>query len=1049
MNVPILFLLALLALSATAGANPAEPQRPFWDDPAVIQVNALPPRASFIPFATRERALEHAAEPKQSSRYLTLSGEWAFHWSPNPAARPAGFEAPGFSTADWDRITVPSNWQLYGHGLPIYANSRYPFDTAQLRAPRDWNPVGSYRRSFTLPDDWRADPGERVYLHFEGVDSGFYVWLNGRQVGYSQGSRTPAEFDVTDDLLAGDNLIAVEVYRWSDGAYLEDQDFWRLSGIFRDVYLWRGAPRGLRDIEVVADYDPDDGSGRLTLRVETRGDGTVTLAAELLDTAGETLARFERDRASGAFDDPDWETELGHVAPWSAEQPNLYTLLVSVADDDRREIVPLRIGFRRVEIRDSVLWINGKAVVLKGVNRHEHEPDTGHVVTREGMLRDIALMKQHNINAVRTSHYPNVPEWYRLCDQYGLYVLDEANIETHGFGRGDPNHVLVNHPDWRQAHVDRVVRVIERDRNHPSIFAWSLGNESADGPNMLAAYHEARRRDATRPVHYENSQLPAFNGSSSDFISHMYLPVSEIDRELEKWPDKPFLLCEYSHAMGNSNGNLDAYWDRIWAEPRLAGAFVWDWADQGLRQPIPFGRLDPWGRTDFFAYGGWWEDRAGVPNDGNFCMNGLVSADRVPHPGLLALKHQHQPVSATLEGDALVLRNRYDFTDLAAALTVQWTLSEDGAVRASGELAVPATAPGATARLALPSAVQADAGDGERVLALAYRSRGEPPFLEPGHELGWDQFRLGGQWRAAQPAAAGPPKVTEDDEHIAVVGAGWTLAVSKRTGRLENWQVDGRTVVSDARPDFGRAETDNDRGAGYGSDRDGPLAPLNAWNDAHRSWKPEVRLENGGAEEPIAISARGRLLDGRATLDVTYTVYPVGAVDIDYRYNVHAELPALPRLGMQWALAARIDRMRWYGPGPGPTYSDRAFERLGVWQTGLMDDWIDYSRPQENGNKTGVRWMELTDADGAGLRIEALNGQPLSCNALPWDAARLRVTDYSWQLPQPAATWLNVDFAQMGVGGDNSWGATAHEEYLLTGKSYEYRYRVSALRGAD
>ena len=1047
MPARILFLTAALLLPATVFADQAP--RPAWDDPAVIQVNTLPPRASFIPFDTREQALESAAEPKRSPRFLGLSGDWAFHWSANPAQRPDDFFEPDFSTGDWDRIPVPSNWQLQGYGLPIYANSRYPFDISELRAPRDWNPVGSYRRSFDLPADWSTERGQRTYLHFEGVDSAFYVWLNGQQVGYSQGSRTPAEFDVTALLQAGENVIAVEVYRWSDGAYLEDQDFWRLSGIFRDVYLWRGAAAGIRDLDVLADYEPANGSGRLSLDVTTAGAGPVTIRAELLNAAGETVAEFSGTRAAGASDAPDWVLDLDQVAPWSAEFPNLYTLLVTAGNAAGQDIVPLRVGFRRVEIRDSVLRVNGRAVVLKGVNRHEHEPDTGHVVSRAGMLRDIALMKQHNINAVRTSHYPNVPEWYRLCDEYGLYVLDEANIETHGFGRGDPNHVLVNDPDWQAAHVDRVVRMIERDRNHPAIIAWSLGNESADGPNMLAAYREAKRRDPSRPVHYENSQLPAFNGSSSDFISHMYLPVSEIDRELEKWPDKPFLLCEYSHAMGNSNGNLDAYWDRIWAEPRLAGAFVWDWADQGLRQPIPYGRIDPLGRTDFFAYGGWWEERAGVPHDGNFCMNGLVAADRTPHPGLEALKHQHQPVSARLDGATLSLANRYDFTDLADAVTVRWTRAVNGVVSDSGELKVPATAPGAQARIELPPAARPGAGDDEQVLSLSYRARRADAFVAAGDEIGWDQFRLGGNWTPAALAEAAAPTLSELSDGIVVTGDGWTMIFDKQTGRLAQWVADGRKLAGDARPDFERAPTDNDRGAGYGSDRDGPLDTLDAWTGAQDSWRPEVQVESDGSEGPVVVTARGRLLDGRATLEVRYTVHFGGEVDVGFHYRVHAEVPLLPRVGMRWTLDPGLNRLRWYGPGPGPTYSDRNFERLGTWKSDLMDDWVDYSRPQENGNKVDVRWMELTDSSGTGLRVETLGDAPLSVNALPWAAERLRGTDYSWQLPPPAATYLNVDLAQMGVGGDNSWGATAHEPYLLSGKAYDYRYRVRVIGPAD
>ena len=1046
-------LASVLGGVLLAAAAMADAPRPEWDDPFVIQVNTLPARASFIPFASEERALEYVANPKASSRYFSLSGDWAFRWSRSPSERPRDFQRPGFDVAEWDRIEVPSNWQIEGFGLPIYANARYPFDTSDLRAPREWNPVGSYRRNFKLPESWGWEPGADapVFLHFEGVDSAFYVWINGQKVGYSQGSRTPAEFDVSDYLKEGDNSIAVEVYRWSDGAYLEDQDFWRLSGIFRDVYLWQGAREGFRDIELVADYEPEDGSGRLDLRVAARG-GDGTVRARLLGHDGQTLAEVARPAAKAPANGWDWRLPLDRVEPWSAEKPTLYTVLLSVhdADDALLEAVPLQVGFKRVEIRDSILLVNGKAVVLKGVNRHEHDPDTGHVVTREGMLRDIALMKQHNINAVRTSHYPNVPEWYRLCDEHGLYVMDEANIETHGFGRHDADHRLVHHPDWKDAHVDRVLRMMERDKNHPSIIMWSLGNESADGPNMRAAYRAAKKRDATRPVHYENSQLPAFDGGSSDLISHMYLPARDIDRELAKWPEKPFLLCEYTHAMGNSNGNLDAYWDRIWAEPRLAGAYVWDWMDQGLRQPIPQDRVDHWGRSDFHAYGGWWEDKADVPHDGNFCMNGLLGADWKPHPGLLALKHLLQPLTARVEGESIIITNRFDFSNLYDLVKVEWNVTEDGKTQASGEFDIPSTPPGTSNALTLPAGILETRGEGEQFLNLSYRSLVDTPHFEAGHELGWDQVHLGGQWRPTPPSADGAIEISDSTDTVSVSGTDWRLSWSKQSGHLFGWAHAGKALLLGAAPDFSRAHTDNDRGAGYGRELpDQALDRMETWDEAAATWRPETTVERGGEAGPVTVTATGPLLDGRATLSVRYTVHGSGTLDVAMDYRADDGLPPLPRLGMHWLLPADFNRIRWYGPGPGPTYSDRNFERVGIHETTLMDDWVDYSRPQENGNKVDVRWMTLGNSDGSGLRVESTGDRLLSANPLPWSATQMLSTDYSWQLPQPTAVHLNIDHAQMGVGGDNSWGATPHEAHLLSAGSYSYQFRIAPVSSSQ
>ena len=452
------------------------------------------------------------------------------------------------------------------------------------------------------------------------------------------------------------NTIAVEVYRWSDGSYLEDQDAWRLSGIYRDVYLWKGSKTRIADLEILADFEASQQSGHIKIdyRLESANDRESTLEFALLEgNSLKALGEKLQYSSSGSVEYP-----MAEVKPWTAETPELYTLLATLRDRSGNiiEVVPQKIGFRRVQIEDKQLRVNGQRIILKGVNRHEHHPDNGHVVDRNSMIRDIELMKRHNFNAVRTSHYPNVPEWYALCDEYGIYVIDEGNMETHGLGRRAPNPVNES-PDWKEAHVNRTYRMIERDFNHPSIIMWSAGNESGDGPNTHACYVYGKQRDPSRPFHYENTNLDRYDGSDSDIISRMYLEAERFDEQLNRWPEKPLILCEYTHAMGNSNGNLDAYWDQIYENPRIAGAFVWDWMDQGIRTEIPFGRLDWWGRKSFFAYGGWWEDRAGVLNDDNFCMNGLIAADTTAHPGLIALKHMQQPVHAELDQNRLKIVN--------------------------------------------------------------------------------------------------------------------------------------------------------------------------------------------------------------------------------------------------------------------------------------------------------------------------------------------------------------------------------------------------------
>ena len=982
---------------------------------------------------------------------MTLSGEWAFKWSASPGERPVDFYRTDFEVSGWDRIPVPSNWQMEGYGIPIYTNVKYPFPKDDFRAPQDWNPVGSYRRTFTVPEGWDRGTGNRIFLHFEGVDSAFYVWINGRQVGYSQGSRTPAEFDVSDFLIPGTNQIAVEVYRWSDASFLEDQDFWRLSGIFRDVYLWTAKPVRLQNFQAIADYDPMTGQGVLDLEVAL-SDGASVLA-ELLDEGNAVLATGTLKETKGSAATT---IALESVQPWSAEKPNLYTLVLSISDSSGniQEAVAQRIGFRRVEIVDSQLRVNGVAVKLKGVNRHEHHPDTGHVVDRESMLRDIRLLKRNNFNAVRTSHYPNVPEWYSLCDIHGIYIMDEGNLETHGFGRIGRN-AINDHPDWREPHVDRVRRMVERDINYPSVIIWSVGNEAGDGPNTEACHDWIVQRDPTRPVHYENATHADAKGRGTDMISRMYPLAIDLEDIMEYWGgDRPLVLCEYTHAMGNSNGSLDAYWDKIWNNPRIAGAFVWDWMDQGLRQPIPADARDPWGRSDFFAYGGWWEDPLEIWNDNNFCMNGLIAADWSPHPGLRALKYVQQPVRVELSGDGtrITIHNRYDFTDLSDVLDLHWELSQEGEILRRGMLELPSIEPGAHAVLQLPEQARIENPGKETWLNLSFTTLDESPWWNRSHELAYAQFPAGGTWSIPPATASGEPvKVERIHGSVTLTGFDWKIAFSTSEGSMTSWTVGGRERVKiGALPDFWRAATDNDRGAGLylnrrGGDQAGKkLYDSNNWQFAAASWKPGEPSVEMMPDDNVRIRFSGRVQGENAQLSVVYTVAPSGRVEVKYTLGAQRNLPFIPRVGTAWHLPVEYQNIRWYGRGPEPTYADRRFEPVGVYASTVMDNWVDYSAPQENGNKVDVRWLEITDASGAGLRV--LGARPLSCNVLPYTTEEIQDKPYSWLLPMPSRTVLNVDFAQMGVGGDNSWGATALPEYLLDSHWYSFAYIIEPVR---
>ena len=1053
----VLCSILLCAAPTPLAQAPAAAARPEWDDLAVLHVGAERPHATMMAYPSAELAV--ANDPARSPWFRSLNGTWKLRWSPNPAARLVDFWREDVRDEGWADVKVPGSLETQGFGMPVYVNIGYvfPFDEKAPRPPSDDNPVASYRTRFDLPADWA---GRRVLLHFDGVDSAAYVWVNGTKIGYSEDSRTPMEFDVTRSVRPGSNLLAVEVYRFSDGSFLEDQDMFRLSGIFRDVYLWSPAAQHVRDFEVKTDLDARYRDATLDVRALVVNVGQapagVTLDLELRDPSGARVGAASRRAraAAGGTDTPiAFRLPVRNPLTWSAETPSLYTLLLTLrsAAGQVLEVIPARVGFREVSIADGKILVNGRPVLFKGVNRHEHHPETGHTVDRETMVRDIELMKRHNVNAVRTSHYPNAPLWYELTDQYGLYVIDEANIETHGFGSNRKNR-LANDPAWAASHLDRMTRMVERDKNHPSIVIWSMGNESGDGPNFAGTYAWTKQRDPSRPVHYEGSSSEG--GPNSDINSFMYPTPQQVEALAAKRPAMPLLLCEYTHAMGNSNGGLQHYWDLFYSGRNMRGAFVWDWVNQGIRQKVPAAYRAAGGPETFLAYGGWWEDPAGQHNDWNFSQNGLVSADRVPSPGLRAIKYVYRSLHGSavdLKAGRVAVRNWFDFLNARDAASLSWAVSANGTTVQSGSVDLPDIPPGEQREVSLPvPAITPEPGT-EYWLNLSFVTRDDSSWAPKGHEIAWEQFRLPIEAPPAPTRPSAPPLGIEEWGRLTYfTGKDFSLTFDRLAGAVLSYSVRGRRVIERGPvPDFWRAMTDNDLGAWKSvgaAARKNPALDTTVWREAGSAWRVKdvavTRLDDGRAR----VKVTGVLpVGGGAPYEVTYTIAGDGEVAVEASYSP-GTLPAgmMPRFGLQLMLAAGLETITWYGRGPHETYWDRAFEPIGVYSGTVAGQWVEYSRPQENGNKVDVRWVTLTGADGIGLMAR---GDPtLSVSASHATARDLEAADYTFQVPRRPQVFLNLDGAQMGVGGIDSWSPKAWplEPYRLPAdQPHRYRFTLT------
>jgi beta-galactosidase len=1009
-----------------------------WENPAVVGINKYAAHCTLIPYPDERMAIEN--NRLQSPDFQSLDGYWKFNWVERPDDRPVDFYLPGYDDSDWKQIAVPSNWEFQGYGVPIYVNIPYEWtrnpDPPQI--PHDYNPVGSYRQHFNIPESWKD---KQIIIHFGGVKSAFYLWINGKKVGYSQDSKTPAEFNITGYVKPGTNLLAVEVYRWSDGSYLECQDMWRISGIEREVYLYAHPAVYIRDYFVHAGLTNDytDGDFKLDVDVFNSHGKTaknLSLRAKLFSADGRsTVASFSEEIDLNKHEDGQIQFEqlVKNPLKWTAETPNLYTLVLSVYNNDGvcEEAVSCKIGFRTSEIKNGRLLVNGVPVMIKGVNRHEHDPVKIHVMTDEMMLEDIRLMKQFNINTVRTCHYPNVPRWYELCDQYGLYVIDEANIESHGMGY-DPDRTLGNDPRFMTAHLARVRSMLERDKNHPSIIIWSMGNEAGDGVNFDTCYNWIKWRDPSRPVQYERAEL----GRNTDIYCPMYPDVEYLAEYASKPQARPLIMCEYAHAMGNSTGNLQEYWDVIESHPQLQGGCIWDWVDQGIQQTDSKGRI-------YYAYGGDFGP-PGTPSDSNFCINGLVLPDRTPHPGLYEVKKVYQYIGIKpMDGSVgkISVKNKYDFIS-ADKLDIRWQLKGDDKIIASGIIEKPDIAPKEERMFDLGLPVVEPLPGVEYFLNFSVTTRESSGLIPKGHEVASEQIPL--LWKAGVKPVKDKAFLetvwSQDRKMLTVSGADFYVKFDTLTGIMTSLEYDGKEFLTRGpEPNFWRAPTDND----FGNRMPKRCA---AWKDASavrvvKSFK--VARPSKGI---VDIDVDFLLGNSQIPYHLTYDIF--GSADIIISANMDADtmkLPDLPRFGMNMKVPSEFSQVKWYGRGPFENYWDRhtaAF--VGVYESNVEDLWFPYLRPQETGTRTDIRWMTLTNGDGIGLMIA---GMPLiSASALPFTISQLDHTDNKFRhtvdLVANDFIDLNIDNRQMGVGGNDSWGARPLSKYTLSSGKYNYSFRI-------
>ncbi|MDC7677712.1 glycoside hydrolase family 2 TIM barrel-domain containing protein [Asticcacaulis machinosus] len=1002
-------LVLMLTVPATTFAQ--EAPRAEWEQSEVVAVNREPMKATFFNYERRDLALKG---DKSASRYFqSLDGTWDFKFSKGVEARPKYFYKQ--DTSAWDKIQVPGMIQAQGDGkfgTPEFYNIQYPFPMNEPFIPHDANEVGSYKRSFDVASDWA---GRDVFLHIGAAGAAYYIWVNGEKVGYSEDSKLPSEFNVTKFLKAGTNSIAIEIYRYADGSYLEDQDFWRLSGIERSVYLYAEPKVRLRDYTVTASLDKTYTDGTFALEAELAGvKGTGTITATVYDGEAQVL----KTTAKASTTKPAKLTgTIKGVKAWSAETPNLYRLVIEYTDAKGNLIsaTARKIGFRTVEIRNGEVQVNGKRIMIKGVNRHEHDPETYRVVSEASMRTDIELMKQANVNALRTSHYPNDPRLYDLADEYGLYLMDEANIESHEYmdkadKAGSPKREQIQlgyKKHWEVAHIDRISRMVERDKNHPSIIFWSLGNEAGTGPNFENAAKWIRKNDPTRLISYLGQGTLVERHAPNPYVD-IYAPMYDDIEKMVDWAQdptrtQPMIQCEYAHAMGNSLGNLEDYWQTIRSHKKLQGGFVWDWVDQTVHAKDDKGR--PYWASGF--------DINPARGDNSVVGDGVVGADRVPDPEYYELQKVYSPV--VFEGDPttgqVTVVNRYDFSDLSG-FEFEWVLTNNGNVVTTGAFDAAAVKAGTKQAVAINLPMLKVAPGSEQIVTLRAKAKADAiKGVAAGTVLGFTQFIT--HKSEAEPVAVVAVKPARTGDEISLKSAAATLKLDGKTG-LVTYSAGGKTLLKGGAPNFWRGLVDNDEGTGV--------------EKSHRIWKTftDNRQVRSVEMTDEAVKVLYNFGTGAAHWETTYRMLPDGTVKVTSTFTpLRDDLPDPLRLGLRFDSEPTLSDIEWYGRGPQESYVDRQTGyAIGLYKGKVADQYHDYSRPQESGNKTDVRWLALSDAAGKGVRVTG--EQPLSVNALafPYEDLYLRNPRGTWKSSEirPHSNGsLLIDLAQTGVGGDTGW----------------------------
>ena len=996
-----------------------------WENPSYVEKGKEKPHSTFILFDNEKDALSQ--DFSKSKDILSLNGIWDFKFFPNYKDAELDFSKP--IGVKWNQIPVPSNWELQGFGIPIYTNITYPFPKNPPFIG-DANPVGIYRTIFD-----RSFANGQTILHFGSISGCAFVWLNGQKIGMTKNSKTPAEFNITPYLRDKDNELIVKVFRWSDGSYLEDQDFWRLSGIERDVYLYKLPDVAVWDYFVKTDLDRQYKNAEFTVDIDirnfkkTKGEFSE-IKIKLLDKNGKKVnSQAKRVEFVDSLGVVLFQSNIKNPEKWTAETPNLYTLLITLKTGNSEKYIAEKIGFRKIEIKKGQLQLNGKTIKVHGVNRHEHDPETGHTTSKELMLEDILLMKQFNINAVRLSHYPNDPLFYKLCDEYGLYLVDEANIESHGMGDANtPELDTIHHPsylpEWRKTHIDRTERMIKRDKNHPSVIIWSLGNECGNGPVFHDTYKMVKAYDRSRPIMFEQAK----EDWNTDIIAPMYPSIDEMKNFAKrKNQNRPYIMCEYSHSMGNSNGNFRNYFDVINSSKYMQGGFIWDWVDQGLKAK------DSNAQT-FYAYGG---DLGSFLyyNDENGVGDGILSADRTPDPGAYEVRKVYQYIKFSeinIKEGSFQIRNEYDFINLDT-FDFLWEILEDGKLIKKGKFNL-SLRPSETQNIK----IQYPTFDPEKEYFINFKAGTKKGWslLKKGTELAWEQFKISGDYLKTKSKNKGQLHVSDSGQEIRFSSGAVKGVFNKNKAEFTSYSNQYLDLANLPKPYFWRAPTDNDFGNKMPS-------KLGFWRNAHNDLKLEKAEVFPQNKDGLIIICTYSL--NSIYYQCIYSIHNDGSIEIKFLMKNQTQTPEIPRFGSRMILPERFHNLRYYGKGPYENYQDRNEASF----VGIYDDVTEnqyykgYIRPQESGNKTETRWVELLDDAGHGISVQGLqqlNFTAINHSAEDLDPGYTKKQQHPTELPIRKHIFLNIDLGQRGVGGDDSWKTLPHEKYRLTANDYEFSY---------